>query len=105
LLRSGSKAHWYPLQQSLVETQLRSSQVPEASVGVRLASSGVSVASFFGLVASFFGLVGSLGSCEVPEGGAVLVLSTSPPGDVYWLTHAQSEPPTRVIRNKEQNVI
>jgi hypothetical protein len=46
----------------------------------------------------------SLDSLGILEGGGALVFSTSPPGDVYWLTHATSEAPIRLSRNKEQNV-
>jgi len=84
---------------------VRSSQLPEASVGARLGSSDVSFASFRVSFDSFESVVGSLDSCEVLEGGSVLVFSTSPPGDVYWLTHAPSEQPIRVIQHKEQSVI
>jgi len=66
-----------------------------------LASSGVSFDLLDVSFASSEGLVDSLDSCVVPEGGSALVLSTSPPGDWYWLTHAHSEQPIRVIRSKE----
>jgi hypothetical protein len=90
------------LQQSVVYVQERSSQVPEASDGALCASSDLLLDELDELDPSLDD--SSLGTSGVPEGSA-LVSSTSPPGDWYWLTHAHSEQPIRLIRNKEQNDI